>query len=82
MFAEISLRWTGIAFLTPTSFTSTSTDQRVVLWHINVQDAIIDRVNELVTQVADTADLDALPTREGEWIVAVAGAGLEMISIK
>ena len=73
---------TGIAFLSPTSFLSTSTDQRVILWHIDHEMNHFQRMDGLIAQVADVADLDILVLENGRTVVAVSGAGLEMLEVE
>lgn len=72
----------GIAFVAPGTFVSTSTDQRCTLWRHNATTQALDKFSFVMTEVADVADL-AVTRRATEpaWI-GVCGLGLQLLQVE
>jgi hypothetical protein len=72
----------GIAFLAPGIFVSTSTDQRCTLWRHDSTTQAIDRLNSVITEVADVADLAVTRRSREPALIGVCGLGLQLLQVE
>lgn len=89
----LRLSCTGVALLGDGCIVTSSTDQRVTLWRAAEAQSesesngtggsgnAMQRIDSLVSEVADVTALDTISLLDGRQIVAVCGIGLEMFEV-